>query len=171
MIDYTRKFKTECSKAKLDPQVRAMAELMLQGWTAQDSFVVLGFNKPHLTDEYNKQQIDKIVTDSDFCKYIETRQRSMRRNASKQVEVEGGEEGKAQIKLMNKEEILQEALQSALSLPVTDKNRVDILMKYADLALLKKEEVKEEESLIHYYLPLSCNNCSLYLANKKKSQT
>lgn len=168
MIDYTRKFKTECSKAKLDPQVRAMAELMLQGWTAQDSFVVLGFNKPHLTDEYNKQQIDKIVTDSDFCKYIETRQRSMRRSASKQVEVEETEDS-APVKLLSKEEVLQEALQTAMLLPKNDPKRVDVLMRFADLAQMKKEEIKEEDTTIHYYLPLSCNNCSLYLANKRKN--
>lgn len=167
MIDYTRKFKTECSKAKLDPQVRAMAELMLQGWTAQDSFVVLGFNKPHLTDDYNKQQMDKIITDSDFCKYIETRQRSMKRSASRQAEVEESEES-APVKLLSKEEVLQEALQTAMLLPKNDPKRVDVLMRFADLAQMKKEEIKEEDSTIHYYLPLSCNNCSLYLASKKK---
>ena len=71
-------------------------------------------------------------------------------------------------KLLTKEEVLQEALQSALSLPVNDKTRVEILMKYADLAQMKREEIKEEDSTIHYYLPLTCNNCSLYLASKKK---
>lgn len=166
MIDYTRKFKNECSKLKLDPQVRAMAELMVQGWTAQDSFVVMGFNKPHLSDDYNKKQLERIIHDEEFIKYMDMRQKSIKRTRLKQYE-EDDEEDKPQIKLMNKEEILQEALQSALSLPVNDKNRVEILMKYADLAQMKKEEIKEEDSTIHYYLPLSCNNCSLYIANKK----
>lgn len=167
MIDYTRKFKTECAKLKLDPQVRAMAELMVQEWSAQDAFVVMGFNKPHLSDEYNKKQLEKITHDEDFIKYMETRQRSIKRARLRQYD-EDEDTDKPQIKLMNKEEILQEALQSALSLPVTDKNRVEILMKYADLAQMKKEEIKEEDTTIHYYLPLSCNNCSLYIANKKK---
>lgn len=167
MIDYTRKFKTECSKAKLDPQVRAMAELMLQGWTAQDSFVVLGFNKPHLTDDYNKQQMDKIITDSDFCKYIETRQRSMRRSASKQVEVEETEDS-VPVKLLSKEEVLQEALQTAMLLPKNDPKRVDVLMRFADLAQYKRESIDTENNTIHYYLPLTCNNCSLYLNKDNK---
>ena len=167
MIDYTRKFKTECSKAKLDPQVRAMAELMVQGWSAQDSFVALGFNKPHLTDEYNKQQIESITTDSNFCKYIESRQRSIRRNVSRQVDVDE-EEDSAPVKLLSKEEVLQEALQTAMLLPKNDPKRVDVLMRFADLAQMKKEEIKEEDSTIHFYLPLSCNNCSLYLNRNKK---
>lgn len=166
MIDYTRKFKTECSKAKLDPQVRAMAELMIQGWSAQDSFVVLGFNKPHLTDEYNRKQLEKYITDSDFCKYVESRQRSIKRSSSKQIEIE--EDESVPVKLLSKEEVLQEALQTAMLLPKNDPKRVDVLMRFADLAQMKKEEIKEEDSTIHFYLPLSCNNCSLYLANKKK---
>lgn len=168
MIDYTRKFKTECSKLKLDPQTRAMAELMVQGWSAQDAFVSMGFNKPHLSDDYNKKQIESITCDENFIKYMESRQRSIKRGILKQYEQTEEEVDKPQIKLMNKEEILQEALQSALSLPVTDKNRVEILMKYADLAALKKENTENEMTTVHYYLPLSCNNCSLYLAREKK---
>lgn len=169
MLDYSRKFKTECSKAKLDPQVRAMAELMVQGWTPQDAYIAVGFNKPALSDEYNKSQIEKYITDTDFNVYMESRRKSIKRGILKQYTSESEEEEEeVKVKLMTKEEILQQALQSALSLPVNDKNRVEILMKYADLAQMKKEEIQEEDSTIHYYLPLTCNNCSLYLANKKK---
>lgn len=169
MLDYSRKFKTECSKAKLDPQVRAMAELMVQGWTPQDAYIAVGFNKPALSDEYNKSQIEKYITDTDFNVYMESRRKSIKRGILKQYTSESEEEEEeVKVKLMTKEEILQQALQSALSLPVNDKNRVEILMKYADLAQLKRDTNEGEEQLIHYYLPLTCNNCSLYLANKKK---
>lgn len=169
MLDYSRKFKTECSKAKLDPQVRAMAELMVQGWTPQDAYIAVGFNKPALSDEYNKSQIEKYITDTDFNVYMESRRKAIKRGILKQYTSDSEEEEEeVKVKLMTKEEILQQALQSALSLPVNDKNRVEILMKYADLAQMKKEEIQEEDSTIHYYLPLTCNNCSLYLANKKK---
>lgn len=169
MLDYSRKFKTECSKAKLDPQVRAMAELMVQGWTPQDAYIAVGFNKPALSDEYNKSQIEKYITDTDFNVYMESRRKSIKRGILKQYTSESEEEEEEiKVKLMTKEEILQQALQSALSLPVNDKNRVEILMKYADLAQMRKESVETEEQYIHYYLPLTCNNCSLYLNAKKK---
>lgn len=170
MLDYSRKFKTECSKAKLDPQVRAMAELMVQGWTPQDAFIAVGFNKPALSDEYNKSQIEKYITDPDFNTYMESRRKAIKRGILKQYDPEAEEDESAKVKLLTKEEVLQEALRSALSLPVNDKNRVEILMKYSDLAQMKKEEIKEEDTLIHYYLPLTCNNCSLYMASKKKTQ-
>lgn len=50
------------------------------------------------------------------------------------------------------------------------KQRTEILLKLADLQRMKDAPAKDEEpDLIHYYLPLSCKNCSLYQANKKKS--
>ena len=170
MLDYSRKFKTECNKAKLDPQVRAMAELMVQGWSAQDSFIAVGFNKPSLSDDYNKQQIEKLITDNDFVSYMESRRKAIKRGILKQYEPDTEEEEeKVQVKLLSKEEVLQEALQTAMLLPKNDPKRVDVLMRFADLAQMKKEEIKEEDTTIHYYLPLSCHNCSLYLANKKKN--
>lgn len=171
MLDYSRKFKTECSKAKLDPQVRAMAELMVQGWTPQDAFIAVGFYKPALSDEYNKSQIEKYITDTDFNVYMESRRKAIKRGILKQYAPDSEEEEEVEkVKLLTKEEVLQEALRSALSLPVNDKNRVEILMKYSDLAQMKKEEIKEEDSTIHYYLPLTCNNCSLYMAAKARKK-
>lgn len=167
MLDHTRKFRNETAKLKLDIPHRAMAELMVAGWGAQDAFIAMGYNKPHLSDEYNKRQLEILTQDENFIKYMEQRQKSIKRGILKQYTNEEEEE-KQEVKLLTKEEVLQEALQSALSLPVNDKTRVEILMKYADLAQLKKEQTEGEEQLIHYYLPLSCNNCSLYLANKKK---
>lgn len=169
MLDYTRKFKTECNKAKLEPQVRAMAELMVQGWTPQDSFIAVGFYKPSLSDDYNKQQIERIITDNNFTAYMEARRKAIKRGILKQYEPDSEEEPeRTQVKLLSKEEVLQEALQTAMLLPKNDPKRVDVLMRFADLAQMKREEIKEEDTTIHYYLPLSCNNCSLYLANKGK---
>ncbi len=171
MLDYSRKFKTECSKAKLDPQVRAMAELMVQGWTPQDAFIAVGFYKPALSDEYNKSQIEKYITDTDFNVYMESRRKAIKRGILKQYEPDAEEDSeRTQVKLLSKEEVLQEALQTAMLLPKNDPKRVDVLMRFADLAQMKREEIKEEDLTIHYYLPLTCNNCSLYLAAKAKKK-
>lgn len=170
MLDYSRKFKTECSKAKLDPQVRAMAELMVQGWTPQDAFIAVGFYKPALSDEYNKSQIEKYITDTDFNVYMEARRKAIKRGILKtSVSQEEGEE-QINIPLLDKESVLKEMIKSAMSLPVNDVNRINILQKYSELQQMKKDEVKEEETLIHYYLPLTCNNCSLYMAAKAKKK-
>lgn len=168
MLDYTRKFKNETVKLKLDYKSRAMAELMVAGWSAQDAFITLDLNKPHLSDEYNKRQMESMTTDESFVRYMEQRQKAIKRETLKQYADTDEEENRPQVKLLSKEEVLQEALQTAMLLPKNDPKRVDVLMRFADLAQMKKEEIKEEDTTIHYYLPLSCSNCSLYMANKKK---
>ena len=48
------------------------------------------------------------------------------------------------------------------------KQKTEILMKLADLQQMKKDVTKEEEdNTIHYYLPLNCRNCELYIKRKQ----
>lgn len=49
------------------------------------------------------------------------------------------------------------------------KEWIDLTKMIADITQIKKDEIKEEDTTVHFYLPLSCNNCSLYLAAKKKA--
>ena len=46
--------------------------------------------------------------------------------------------------------------------------RADVLMKIADLQQMKKDENTEEEETVHYYLPLQCYRCSLFIADRAK---
>lgn len=48
------------------------------------------------------------------------------------------------------------------------KDRADVLMKIADLQRMKKDENTEEEETVHYYLPLQCYRCSLFIADRAK---
>lgn len=50
------------------------------------------------------------------------------------------------------------------------KDRADVLMKIADLQQMKKDEntEEEEEETVHYYLPLQCYRCSLFIADRAK---
>lgn len=48
------------------------------------------------------------------------------------------------------------------------KDRVDALMKIADLQQMKKEENTEEAERVIYYLPLRCKSCELYRRVAKK---
>ena len=44
------------------------------------------------------------------------------------------------------------------------KDRADVLMKIADLQQMKKDE----KETVHYYLPLQCYRCSLFIADRAK---
>lgn len=48
------------------------------------------------------------------------------------------------------------------------KEWIDLTKMIADITQIKKDEIKEDTTT-HFYLPISCNNCSLYLAAKKNA--
>ena len=46
--------------------------------------------------------------------------------------------------------------------------RAAILKQIADLQRMKQDENKDEADLIHFYLPLKCHYCELYMNNQTK---
>lgn len=51
------------------------------------------------------------------------------------------------------------------------KQKTEILMKLADLQQMKKDKTQDEEdTTVHFYLPISCYQCPLFLASKKKGE-
>lgn len=68
-----------------------------------------------------------------------------------------------------KEDVVAELNQLATSVK-EPKLKAEILLKLADLQQMKKEESKEDMETIHYYLPLTCNNCGLYQKQQRQQQ-
>ena len=51
------------------------------------------------------------------------------------------------------------------------KQRTEILLKLADLQRMKDEPTKEEEpELVHFYVPITCHQCSLYAKAEKEAK-
>lgn len=69
----------------------------------------------------------------------------------------------------SKEDIIAE-LNKLASLTNDTKLKAEILMKVADLEGMKKQETKQNDKLIRYYLPLKCSVCSLYKAAKEAKE-
>ena len=70
----------------------------------------------------------------------------------------------------NKDSIIR-VLSDQLELATDPKTKTDIAMKIADLQRMKQDENKDETELVHFYLPLTCKRCSLYVAEKKKKES
>ena len=50
------------------------------------------------------------------------------------------------------------------------KARADLLMKLADLQRMKEEETEKEDETIHFYVPITCYDCDLYMREKERSE-
>ena len=63
-----------------------------------------------------------------------------------------------------------EALSRSANLEKDNVRRAKILSQIADLQRMKQDENKDEQELVHFYLPLTCKRCSLYMEAEKKKR-
>lgn len=161
-FDYSKKCQKEADKRKLSVEDMAMADLMALGWRDVDAFVVLGFYKSLLSDSYNEEQLEIKTKDDDFRAYYEKRKRAIERGTKTDIDgLEAEEERKKSLstmadseKMPTKDELMRKMLDVAEMLPPNDPRRLDAYKAYGDFMQMKKDEVKEEDTTVHYYLPL-----------------
>ncbi len=163
-MDYTKTFKTSSSKLGLDPRERAMADLIYMGWKEQDAYVLAFGPGAAYSETWHNNRIRDIVDREVFAKYLMRIKKKCDREASKAVDAAIQEEYEniESTKKLNKEDVMNELLRIAFKMPANDPKRADILMKYADLTQMKKDEVEKEDKTVHAYLPITCKVCSLY---------
>lgn len=73
-------------------------------------------------------------------------------------------------KATSKEKILSDLLKARNLTKPSSKEWIDITSKIADYARIKQDEIKEEDTTIHYYLPVNypktCKDCLLWQNGK-----
>lgn len=73
-------------------------------------------------------------------------------------------------KATSKEKILSDLLKARALTKASSKEWIDITAKIADYARIKQDEIKEEDSTIHYFIPVnyptSCKDCLIFQNGK-----
>ena len=72
------------------------------------------------------------------------------------------------MKQLSKENMLRDLFLARKKMVVGSKDWLDTNKMIADITRMKQEEVKTEDNTVHFYLPLTCNKCSLYNNHKKE---
>ena len=165
-MDYTKAFKTEIKRSALDMQERIMADLMSVGWKDQNAYIAAYGYGVNYSDEYHKEQIAKITSRPEFARYLE---RARKRYARKSDDLSAEEEFDASC--VSKEQLLKDLYLARKKVAYGSREWIDMTKQIADITQAKKDEIKEEDTTVHYYLPLTCNNCELYLASQKRGHT
>ena len=167
-MDYSKNIKTEIKKAKISIEEKIFADLMLLGWKDTDAYIAaFGYNIT-LSDSYIKSQMRSVINNPDFTKYMEV---SGRKNERREMREENDDDiyMEEALSMSTKEETLKDLIIAKSKMKRGSKEWLDTTKLIADLQQMKKDIVEEEDTTVHYYLPLTCNRCSLYLANKKKN--
>jgi len=82
-------------------------------------------------------------------------------------EIKSRKTKKDTLDITSKDSILNE-LGEQYKNTISPKEKTDILIKIADLQKMKQDENRNEDKLVHYYMPINCPRCNLYIEARKK---
>lgn len=153
----------EAKRLGIKPEWLIAADLITVGYTEDDAFEIshslISITKSALQNDNIKRE---MLGSPVFRKALEARMDAHRENAA--VIGEDGE-------LIDKTQTAKLIMRAAMKQPNDSKERIEGLMKYADIMGYKKDDVEAgmDES-ISFFLPLKCDQCPLLKAYNKEME-
>lgn len=167
----------ECRKLKLKtPMHKVFCELVLAGWEKEDAYAFSGLWNSTYSVLMNIQDMNHLLKeDPGVVSYIDMRVKEQEL-LKKKAKRAAAEEEKAKVEIaeidmtteLSKETQLKELLLAKQKFPVGSKEWLDVKKMIADISRVKQDDIQDEEDIVHFYVPLQCHNCSLYMAQKAK---
>lgn len=165
-MEFSKKIIGECRAYGIKVNERAMGDLVAMGWTPLDAYLAAFGNNPVYNDSWHRSMMKEVLNKEGFKKYVG--EQTMALGQKKKKTAAKAEKEAARLEAMSKEEVAGELLRTFRSLPVDDPKRSDVLMKYADLTQMKKTDDQLVYCTIHFYLPLSCKQCQLWMEYEER---
>lgn len=169
-MDYSRSIKTETRKSNITVSEKVFADLMVMGWRESDAYVAAFGMNVNYSDEYHKAQMRVLQNKPDFAKYLRARMKKMESSASGKEQQPREMTTEEALSMATKEETIKALMIAKEGMKVGSKEWIDTMKMIADLQQMKKSVVEEEDNTVHYYLPLSCNNCSLFINSRERKR-
>lgn len=173
---FSRFIKAEIKRYNINEQEKCFADLMAAGWKDKDAYLASGLYNYVYSKETNLREMNTLISDDeDFRNYwFLARKRAARGSKEAVSSLEEEEEGvpspddiDMQTEL-SKENQLRDLLIAKKKAVIGSSDWLKIVQTIADITQAKKDEIQTEDNTIHYYLPLTCSQCSLYKAAKRR---
>ena len=177
-VKSSRTLNTECKKYKISVPEKAFADLLAIGWKDSDAYIVSGLYNPVYTPDVNKADMNKMLSeDKSFMEYLtyadkhfKRQKKSAEKSAEKSVKTNTAVSEEDIAAELSKDNQLRELIAAKKLYAEGSKEWLDIKKMIADITQVKKDEIQTEDTTIHYYVPLSCNNCELYIRDKMQKK-
>lgn len=160
-MDYSPQRKKELKKYVLDAKEMAYATLVTNGWNKADAYMVCYGESITVSKEYVLGKVSELENNDKLNAYIVEKQNEKKSEKNEDKEL---------IKSLSKEETLKELARARNMYTIGSKEWIDINKQIIDVNNLKKNEVKTDDTTVHYFMPANCEICSLYVAAQKKGE-
>lgn len=160
--DYSKDLKKALRKAGITAPQKAFADLLILGWDEMDAYLASSLYNPAYSLAANVQDMNNLRSSAPFTAYYNDRVALLNKDADQAIEnAQQMAFADTNADFRSKEYIIDQL--AATLTQLRGKDRADVLMKIADLQRMKNEEIKEEEKLTHFYLPIACpKTCKLF---------
>ena len=167
----------KCKTNKLKtPMHKVFCDLVVSGWDKEDAYAFSGLWNSTYSTLMNIQDMNRLFTDDKgIIEYIDSKTKEVeakKNRAKKEAEKEAEMKQMADIDMtaeLSKEAQLKELLTAKQLHPVGSKEWLDIKKMIADISRVKQDDIQDEEDIVHFYVPIQCHNCSLYMKAKSKT--
>ena len=153
---------------------RVFCDLVVAGWEKEDAYAFSGLWNNTYSTIMNIQDMNRLfVDDKGIIEYIDSRTKELE-NKKKKAAQAAAEAERAEVPEidmnaeLSKEAQLKELLVAKQKHPVGSKEWLDIKKMIADISRVKQDDIQDEDEVVHFYVPIQCHNCSLYLKAKGK---
>lgn len=157
-MDFQPNRKKEFKKYGLDVKEMVYATLVSCGWNHNDAYMASHNESISVSKEWIEKQVSRLDDNSGVLTYIADRKKSEKAQSNEDKEL---------LKNATKDETLKELVRVKKTLTEGSDEWLKVMKMIADIKNMKKDEDKTEETTVHFYLPLKCQFCELYISKQK----
>jgi hypothetical protein len=157
-VNYTAATIKKARKYSLTTEQLAFVDLVASGWDKRDAYL-LTMNAASLSDEAIDRYAREILA-RPLSKERIAELKGRQVIADDDVPMSEADEDDMN-KALSKENMLKDLYFARKKTKNGSKEWLEISKMIADITRMKNEEVKTEDTTVHFYLPLTCSRCPL----------
>lgn len=166
-MDYTKKLLNKVKRLRLSVMDLAFCELVAAGWEPNDAYMAAYHKGATMDDAYLSSVVSELLGKNEIMAQIgqskDDKKARKTQKAKEKIEDEG-----FSVDNVSKEKMLRELFEAKEGMDIGSKEWLDTQKMIADITRMKQDEVKTEDTTIHYFLPLKCPECPLFIKNGGK---
>jgi uncharacterized protein YdaT len=163
-FELSQKMMKVCRTSRLKPEALAFCDLVAAGWEPADAYIVAFRKGATWIKKALKTEVEKLLETEDVKNRITLTKFSLRQSQEEKTKNATNKERKDVVSEALSKEAMIYDLQTALrGMKQGSKEWIDTKKMIIDVTRMKQDEVKDETSTIHYYLPVQyptgCQDC------------
>lgn len=165
-ILFSKKTRGIAESYSITPEELVFADLLASNWDMVDAyFVAIG------NTTWTKAAVTRAAREIAAKIGVKKRIKELRRGELNDMAKNASEEPKKDdfdvTDALSKEQMLKDLYLARKKMTPGSKDWLDVNKLIADITRMKQEEIKKEENIVHYFLPLTCEHCALYKKSKE----